>query len=265
MPARTFHGDPENVGPIIPMGSPPLDENSPNWGHGCSKSERRRNWGLASPTKRPMGSTMTDTAKRSGVEGGSYRLDDRYRATDGRVLLTGVQALARLPARSAQDRRGRRPQHRRVRQRLPRLTARRPRHRNEPGHQAGARAALRAPAGGQRGAGGHVGHGPPSWPPPGPTPATTGSSDSGTARPPGSTAPGTHYATGCSPDHHRWVEQSCWWATTRPASHRPCRRRPTPRSSISTCPSSTRARWPNVSNWGCMRWRCRGRRGCGRR
>ena len=37
---------------------------------------------------------MTDIANRPGTE---YRLDDRYRATDGRVLLTGVQALARLP------------------------------------------------------------------------------------------------------------------------------------------------------------------------
>ncbi len=41
---------------------------------------------------------MTDTANRPGAEEHrSYRLDDRYRATEGRVLLTGVQALARLP------------------------------------------------------------------------------------------------------------------------------------------------------------------------
>ncbi len=42
---------------------------------------------------------MTDSANPSGVEPRrvDYRLDDRYRATTGRVLLTGVQALARLP------------------------------------------------------------------------------------------------------------------------------------------------------------------------
>ncbi|MDH3299348.1 MAG: indolepyruvate ferredoxin oxidoreductase family protein [Acidimicrobiia bacterium] len=41
---------------------------------------------------------MTDTVNRSGVQDTrAYRLDDRYRATEGRVLLTGVQALARLP------------------------------------------------------------------------------------------------------------------------------------------------------------------------
>ena len=41
---------------------------------------------------------MTHTVEPTGVEHGStYRLDARYRATQGRVLLTGVQALARLP------------------------------------------------------------------------------------------------------------------------------------------------------------------------
>ncbi len=41
---------------------------------------------------------MTDTANRpdAGADR-AYRLDDRFIATDGRVLLTGVQALARLP------------------------------------------------------------------------------------------------------------------------------------------------------------------------
>ena len=46
--------------------------------------------------------SMTDTVNRSDDRPGAddsraYQLDDRYRATDGRVLLTGVQALARLP------------------------------------------------------------------------------------------------------------------------------------------------------------------------
>ncbi len=41
---------------------------------------------------------MTDIAGNTDVDQqAAYRLDDRYRATEGRVLLTGVQALARLP------------------------------------------------------------------------------------------------------------------------------------------------------------------------
>ncbi len=39
---------------------------------------------------------MTDLANRH-VDATSYKLSDRYLATEGRVLLTGVQALARLP------------------------------------------------------------------------------------------------------------------------------------------------------------------------
>ena len=40
---------------------------------------------------------MTDTAPRTPTDGTSYRLEDRYLRTDGTVLLTGIQALARIP------------------------------------------------------------------------------------------------------------------------------------------------------------------------
>ena len=79
-------------------------------------------------------------------------LDDKYALESGRAFMSGVQALVRLPMlqkkRDAHDR----PQHRRLRQRLPRLAARRLRPGAVAGEEAPRGAEHRVPAGRQRGA-----------------------------------------------------------------------------------------------------------------
>ena len=71
---------------------------------------------------------------------GDYALEDRYRLGKGRVYMTGIQALVRLPMMQRQRDRARRPQHRRLHLGLSRLAARRVR----PARCGGAQALPRA-------------------------------------------------------------------------------------------------------------------------
>ena len=140
---------------------------------------------------------MTDLADRPDLT--AYELDDRFRREDGRVFLSGVQALARLPVDQLRIDRRNGLRHRRVRVRLPGLARR-----HVPGGGSAA-AAARCPICPSS----SVPASTRSWrrrrswaassPTRSATSATTASSASGTARRPASTGPATPSATACSP------------------------------------------------------------------
>ena len=87
-------------------------------------------------------------------------LDDKYALENGRALMSGVQALVRLPMLQKKRDAHERAEHRRLRQRLPRLAAGRLRPVAVAGEEAPGRAEHRVPARRQRGTRGDrgVGH-----------------------------------------------------------------------------------------------------------
>jgi indolepyruvate ferredoxin oxidoreductase len=70
---------------------------------------------------------MDASQKNAGAAGDvtlrTVALDDKYQLASGRVYLNGTQALVRLPMLQRARRRRAGPEHRRLRHRLPRLTA----------------------------------------------------------------------------------------------------------------------------------------------
>ena len=66
---------------------------------------------------------MTDMIEQAQLA--EYELADRYRLENGRVFLSGLQAIARLPLDQIRSDRRRGSQHGRVRVRLPGLAGRR--------------------------------------------------------------------------------------------------------------------------------------------
>ena len=95
-----------------------------------SRRPRPRRARRESPRRRPR-APPARPSRTGGTavagERGPVSLDDKYGATSGRALMSGIQALVRLTARPAPPGPRSRTGHRGVRQRLPGLAARRPR------------------------------------------------------------------------------------------------------------------------------------------
>ena len=103
---------------------------------------------------------MTDMIEQAQLA--DYELADRYRLENGRVFLSGLQAIARLPLDQIRADRRRGSQHRRLRVGLPGLAGRCVRRRGRARRPLHRRPADRVPAGHQRGVGGHRGDGQPA-------------------------------------------------------------------------------------------------------
>ena len=192
-----------------------------------------------------------------------YQLVDRFRVEDGRVFLSGLQAVARLPVDQLRiDRRHGLNTAAFVSgyQGSPVGTFQ-----EEVSRSAACRA--RPAAGGaprsQRGAGGDVGDGQPArrLAPREALRRRARRVVRQGAR--ASTAPTTPSATPCSPAPPTTAAWSPWSATTRRRSRRRCPARATPRWSTCTCRSSSPATCRRRSTSPATPWRCRGPAACG--
>ena len=181
---------------------------------------------------------MTLAEERAPVE---FELSARYRAGAGPVLLTGVQAIARMLVEQHAADAARGPVHGVVRLRLPGQPAGRARPDPRPRHRAA----------GERGPHARARRSTRSWPPPrcgaassrcpATAAASTAWSASGTARRPASTAPATRCATATCAAPTRPAGCWCSRATTPAASPPPSRASASARSPATGCRCSTRA------------------------
>ena len=186
---------------------------------------------------------------------GRVTLDDKYTLDQGRAYMNGTQALVRLLMLQHERDHARRPQHRGLRVRLPRLAARRRRPDAVEGEEASRAAPHRVPAGPQRGHRGDVGVG-----------LAAGQHDAAgqvrrRVRDVVRQGPGRRsLAATCSSTRTRPARRSTaacsrWPATTTRRSRRRCRTSPTTSSRPAASRCSSRRRCRSTSTSGCTRTR----------